>query len=117
MSTAVLDAPTRTLVVGDKVMILRNLDNPAWCQPVYGTPRDVNTQWVRQEGWAAEVGVGEVTDVRDRTQYTVVDGELAKIVRREIRISHQTWYDAETLQQVGPRATYVTPISLDQETL
>lgn len=119
MSTAVLEAPTLTIAsaslgLGDKVMVLRNLDNPAWMTPVHGHPRDTNIQWHRRSDISPEIGQSVVTEVRHRPSYRVLNRELVRQVRRELRIDG-TWYDAETLYSVGPDVTYLIPLTFEQE--
>lgn len=113
MSTAVLERPIATtvpapapvtLAVGDRVALRRNLSHPTW----------VNAA-LRGEEVTELVGYFHITAVRGRRQYATVGGQLVPTVRTELRADAGLWFDAETLEAVGPKLLTIAPAPTHEE--
>lgn len=96
------DDAVPTYQVGDRVLVRRNLDHPAWMKQVEADPRDGGTKWVRDPDVVEEIG-----------QATIVASER-RLFGVELRATNGFYYDAETGLQIHSKATVITKIS-DQE--
>lgn len=92
------DAPAPTFVVGDRVMIKRNLDHPVWKKQVPADPRDGGTKWVRDPEIAEEIGEGVIVNAERR------------LFGVELRVTNGFYYDASNGLQIGSKATFIRPI-------
>ncbi|MCY1718434.1 hypothetical protein OVA26_15980 [Microbacterium sp. SL62] len=109
MSAETPDTRDHLLVVGDAVTIHRNLDHPSWSRPIDGDMTSPVSTWARQESIPELIGEGVISDVRDRKSFRVVDGVLRPETRREFRVDG-FWFDAVTLDQLGPKSAYIRPV-------
>lgn len=53
-----------TLRIGDRVIVKRNLDHPAWMKRVPADLRDGGTRWVRDENVVEMIGIAAIVDRR-----------------------------------------------------
>jgi hypothetical protein len=103
-----LTAPAPTYAVGDRVMIKRNLDHPAWKTPVEG---EYGTEYVLKAGITEEVGVSRIIDSFVRSSHHVPpEGGLVTTYKIEVRARSGFWYDAETGLQLNSEATTITKL-------
>lgn len=90
--------PVPTFAVGDRVLIKRNLDHPAWMNQLPADPRDHGTRWVRDPKVDEEIGEGVIVNA-ERRLYGV-----------ELRVTNGFYYDARTGLQIGSKATFITKL-------
>ncbi|MCI4659753.1 hypothetical protein [Cryobacterium zhongshanensis] len=92
-------AATRPLEPGDRVMIRRDLDHPAWKTQVESDPRDGGYAWVANPEIEEEIGVG-----------TIVRSHL-RPKSGEVLVDNGFWYDIATGVQSNSGATRVTRLT------
>lgn len=98
MADSTSQAPA--FAVGDRVMIRRNLDHPAWMKKIDPDALG-DTCYVRDPDVVEEIG-----------QATIVNSDR-RLYGFEVRATNGFWYDAATGSQVGSGATTISKINRD----
>jgi len=93
--------PAPVFAIGDRVVIKRNLDHPAWMKQVPADPRNGGTRWVRDPEISEEIGEGEILSREARLHST------------ELRVTNGFFYDAATGLQVHSGATFIRPLATE----
>lgn len=93
------------LALGDHVVLMRNLDHPAWKKQVPADPRSgADTQWMRDP--EIEELLGRTT-VLDRRHIPAVAGWGGREEKTLVRLVNGFWYDCATGLQDGSAATKI----------
>ena len=92
--------PSKTLIelqAGDKVVVKRNLDHPAWMKKVPADPRSgSSTKWVRDPDVAEIISGAIVTERRENPARITVS-------------TNSFWYLLADGMQMGSKSTLVQP--------
>ncbi|MFD2794595.1 hypothetical protein ACFS27_13645 [Promicromonospora vindobonensis] len=93
------------LRIGDRVVVKRNLDHPAWMKQVPADLRDGGTRWVRDESVVETIGIAAIVD---RRHHPAIPGSWQVCEAKTlVRLPSGFWYDLATGLQDGSGATLI----------
>lgn len=96
------------LKVGDKVLVKRVLDHPAWMKRVACDPRNGSTtKYVRDPQVVEEIGVSSVVDRRVVPAIAAVGNWPGREAHTLVRLPSGFWYDCGTGLQDGSGSTRI----------
>lgn len=96
------------LQVGDKVLVKRVLDHPAWMKQVPCDPRNGSTaKYVRDPQVVEELGVSSVMDRRAVPAIAAAGNWPGREAHTLVRLPNGFWYDCATGLQDGSGSTRI----------